>query len=230
MSGHNHHSSGPHEHGALEHHHTVWGEFLCHFPNAIFSVAFSMICLSLLTLMPNTADYIKATYRLFHNFHFLHILFAATGTMLTFRRYSKNLVLGVIVGFAVPALFCTVSDAFLPYLGGQMVGLKMHFHWCFLSHLDTVFPFLAIGVLNGLVMSSHASNLQLFYSLAFHFFHIFISSMASILYLVSFGFHNWWSHMGFVFVFLIAAVLLPCTLSDIVVPMLFARIKKSDHH
>jgi len=66
----------------------------------------------------------------------------------------------------------------------------------------------------------------LFYSVGFHFFHIFISSMASVLYLVSFGFHNWWNQMGFVFLFMIFAVLIPCTLADIVTPMLFAKAKK----
>jgi hypothetical protein len=155
-------------------------------------------------------------------------LFAATGTVLTFRRFSDNMALGITVGLLVPAIFCTVSDAFLPCLGGKLVGLDMHFHWCFLSHLDTVLPFLGAGVVNGWIMSSHhPKNLHLLYSLGFHFFHIFISSMASILYLVSFGFADWGYHMGFVFLFLIFAVLVPCTLSDIVVPMIFARLKKA---
>ncbi len=233
MSQHNHdhdHSHSPsHDKGALEHHHTVIGELLCHLPYAIFSVAFSMICLSLLSFITASDGSAAANYyRLFHNFHFLHLLFAATGAILTFRRFSDNAFLGAIVGLAVPVFFCTFSDAFLPYLGGRMVNLNMHFHWCFLSHLDTVLPFLGVGMINGWVMSSHASNLQLFYSLGFHFLHIFISSMASILYLVSFGFNNWWAHMGFVFLFLIGAVLIPCTLSDIVVPMLFARAGKKN--
>ena len=211
----------------LEHHTTVFGEILCHLPYAIFSVAFAMICLSLLSCIPSATGQNNLFYRLFHNFHYLHLLFAATGTMLTFRRFSHNVFLGIIVGFLVPTLFCTVSDAFLPYLGGKIVHLNMHFHWCFLKHLDTVFPFLAVGVLNGWVMSSHPTNLHLFYSLGFHFLHIFISSMASMLYLVSFGFSQWWAQMGFVFLFLIGAVLIPCTLSDIVVPMIFANFKKT---
>ena len=224
------HQSGPHEHGALEHHSTVVGEILCHLPYAIFSVALSMICMSLLSFMTTNAHYEDACHRLFHNFHYLHLLFAATGTMLTFRRYSKNVVLGIAVGFVVPALFCTFSDAVLPYLGGTMVGLDMQLHWCFLSHLDTVLPFLIVGMINGWAMSKHAQSLHMFYSISFHFAHIFISSMASLLYLVSFGFSDWWTCMGFVFIFKIIAVLIPCTLSDIVVPMLFARSKHGSQH
>jgi hypothetical protein len=227
MDQHNHHDHlHDDEKGVLEHHHTITSEILCHLPYAIFSVAFSMIVLSFLTSSGTGAGTASFAYRLFHNFHYLHLLFAATGAVLTFRRYSKNVVLGIAVGFAVPALFCTFSDAFLPYLGGKFVDLDMHFHWCFISHLDTVLPFLVVGMINGWVMSSHPSNRQLFYSLGFHFLHIFISSMASILYLVSFGFYDWWEKMGFVFTFLILAVLIPCTLSDIVVPVLFARLKK----
>jgi len=221
----NHHISAPTK-DVLEHHHTVVGEILCHFPYAIFSVAFAMICLSLLSFISFGSQAADMSYRLFHSFHYLHLLFAATGAMLTFRRFSSNIWLGIAVGLAVPAFFCTISDAFLPFLGGKIVNLDMHFHWCFLSHLDTVLPFLIIGMVNGWVMSSHAKNLHLFYSLGFHFLHIFISSMASILYLVSFGFYEWYARMGFVFLFLIFAVLVPCTLSDIVVPMLFARTKK----
>jgi hypothetical protein len=224
-----HYHSHASEHNTLEHHHTVWEEILCHFPYAIFSVAISMIILSFLSAGSSFgADQVSISYRLFHSFHFLHLLFAATGTVLTFRRFSQNMGLGMLVGFFVPAFFCTISDAFLPCLGGRLVNLDMHFHWCFLSHLDTVLPFLIVGMINGWILSRHQPhNLKLFYSIGFHFFHIFISSMASILYLVSFGFAEWASRMGFVFLFLIFAVLVPCTLSDIVVPMFFARFKKA---
>jgi len=217
------HEHGESEKGHLEHHHTVLEEIICHFPYAIFSVAMGMILLSMLTFVSCEQEQAAMSYRLFHNFHFLHILFAATGTMLTFRRFSANVWLGIIVSLTVPTFFCTISDAFLPYLGGKMMGLDMHFHWCFLSHLDTVLPFLIAGILNGWAMSSHKNNIRMFYSFGFHFFHIFVSSMAAILYLVSFGFYGWWEQMGIVFLYLIIAVLIPCTLSDIVVPMMFAR-------
>ncbi len=210
----------------LEHHHTVWDEIVCHLPIAIFSVAFGMLMLSIISYFDPTGSNSKGAHRLFHNFHFLHLLFAATGTVLTFRKYSKKLILGLIIGFIVPIIFCTLSDAALPYISGKILGVNMHFHWCFLSHIKTVIPFLFIGILNGWFMSGHSINRQLFYSQGFHFLHIFISSMASILYLIAFGFAKWWKEMGLVFSFLILAVLIPCTLSDIIVPMLFAKKMK----
>ncbi|MFH1254643.1 MAG: hypothetical protein V1646_04405 [bacterium] len=206
----------------LVHHLSLKDEILCHFPYAIFSVALAMVVTSFISY-PKAESVAEIAYRLFHNFHFLHLLFAASGTILMFRRYSNNFFASLIVGFTVPAVFCTVSDAFLPYLGGKMLGLDMHLHWCFLSHIDTVLPFLIGGVVNGWVMSAHSHSKQMFYSLTFHFAHIFVSSMAGLLYLISFGFNDWWEKMGFVFLYLVFAVLIPCIMSDVVVPVFFAR-------
>lgn len=214
-----------HKHGqqenVLENHSTIWQEIQCHLPYAIFSVALAIMVLSFMSYSSNG----RAEYRLFHSFHFLHILFAATGTVLMFRKYSKNIKAGIFAGFFIPTIFCTISDTMLPFLGGKLLNLKMSFHWCFLSHFDTVLTFLVLGVINGWVMSNHEASRQLFYSIGFHFFHIFISSMASILYLVSFGLSHWWSKMGFVFGYIILVVLIPCTLADIVIPIVFARQK-----
>jgi hypothetical protein len=209
----------------LEHHETIWEEILCHFPYAIFSVALSLIFLSLLTYSDVTVGHVK---RLFHSFHYLHLLFAGTGVVLSFSKYSKSLLGMLCMGFIVPTIFCTVSDSVMPYLGGMYLGIPMHFHWCFISHLSVVLPILSVGVLNGLVMGSHESRRKIYYSTTFHFLHILVSALASILYLVGYGFSRWDEHFGFVFLFLIGAVLIPCTLSDIVVPMLFARRNKNN--
>jgi hypothetical protein len=226
MHKHDHHQEK--DHSLLEHHHTIWDELICHLPIAIFSVAFGMIILSMLTFLNNTQSNGDGAHLLFHNFHFLHLLFAATGTVLTFRRYSKKILIGIVIGFLVPTIFCTLSDAVLPYFAGKLLGVDMHFHWCFLKHFKIVLPFVLIGMINGWFMSGHSINKQLFYSRGFHFLHIFVSSMASLLYLVSFGFYNWWKDMGTIFIFLILAVLIPCTLSDIIIPILFAKIKKDE--
>ena len=172
----------------LENHGTIQEEFLCHFPYAILSVALSIIALSLLSY---SGIKIKESRQLFHSFHFLHILFAGTGAVLAFRKFSKNKLAALIVGLSVPTIFCTLSDSFLPFLGGWYLGLDMHFHWCFLKHLDIVVPFLVVGVINGFIVGSHKASMRLYYSASSHFLHIFVSSLASILYLVSYGFAHW---------------------------------------
>jgi hypothetical protein len=208
------------------HQHTLVGELICHLPYAIFSVAFGLTILSFLTyfsfaepreLICNKADI------LFHSFHFMHIVFAATGTLLTFFRYSRNVVKGIILGIFGPAIFCTLSDSILPYIGGKLLGMHMHFHLCFATELSNVLPFLFVGILNGFVMSRHHSNRQWLYTITSHATHIVISSLASIFFLVSHGCTDWYRIIGAIFVFLIIAVVVPCTLSDVVIPIVVAR-------
>jgi len=206
-------------------HHSLRSEIACHFPYAVFSVSISMIILGLLTSIPISN---LTAHKLFHNFHFLHIVFSATGVILTFTRYSVSIFGGLLAGILIPAVFCTMSDSLLPYLGGTYLGIDMKFHWCFISHLDVVLPFLVIGIINGYVLSRHFGTLKIFYSKGSHFLHIFISAMASILYLVSYGFSDWGKYISFVFVYLIFAVLIPCTIADLVLPAMFAKKMKKN--
>lgn len=225
-NGHAHHNHDDHGHD----HSSLVGELMCHFPYAVFSVAFGLIVVSFLDYISVVSGLsgisIRGANVLFHSFHFMHLAFAATGTLITFYRFSKNNALAFIVGLITPTFFCIMSDAVLPYLGGRLLGVDMSFHLCFYSELPNVLPFLAIGMLNGYVMSRHQESLQSFYSQSSHFIHILVSSLASTLYLVSHGFTNWYHSIGVVFLFLVVAVVVPCTLSDVVVPMAFARIRK----
>ncbi len=209
--------------------HTLMGELLCHLPYAIYSVAFGLAVLSFVTYfsLTDSAQIIcKKSDVLFHSFHFMHIIFAATGTLITFFRFSSNMFRALIVGSLSPIIFCTLSDSFIPYIGGRMLGVDMHFHWCFISELPNVLPFLIVGMINGYIMSRHHGERQWLYGITSHATHILVSSLASIFYLVSHGCVNWYQMIGPVFIFLIFAVVVPCTLSDVVVPMFFARAGK----
>jgi hypothetical protein len=210
------------------HEHTVHNELVCHLPYAIFSVAFGLALLSFFSLnfLTDAEQGRKSAKLLFHSFHFMHIVFAATGALITYFRFSKNFVRALLLGIFSPAIFCTLSDVVLPYLGGRMLGMPMKFHLCFVTELSNVLPFLIIGILNGFVMSQHHAGKQGFYSVFSHAVHILISSLASIFYLVSHGFLHWYLYIGSVFVFLVFAVVIPCTLSDVVVPMIFAKKSK----
>jgi hypothetical protein len=107
----------------------------------------------------------------------------------------------------------------------------MHFHICFYSELSNVLPFLFVGIITGFVLSANHSSKQGGYSLTSHTVHIFVSALASAFYLVGHGFTNWYAHIGMVFLSLIIAVVVPCTLSDVVVPIMFARAdKKNEKH
>lgn len=225
----NPHNHETHHHD--QHGHSLMEEIVCHLPYAIFSVAFGIAILSFLvyfSFMAGATDYVvcRGSSVLFHSFHFMHIVFASTGTLITYFRFSKHIVKGFLVGAASSMFFCTLSDAILPYIGGRLMGVPMHLHLCFVTELHNILPFLIVGLLNGFLMSRHPSSRQGTFSIFSHFVHILISSFASIFYLISQGCTDWYTNIGIVFLFLVGAVVVPCTLSDVVVPMAFARADK----
>jgi len=208
----------------------LFGELVHHFPFGLFSVSLSLIVLGFLKYLSSGISDSRLLTRnadlLFHSFHYMHIVFAGTGSLVCFFRFSKNILLGLLVGAFSTMFFCTFSDAILPFLAGQLLGVQMEFHLCFLFHLTNVLPFLAIGLLNGLVLGRFYPSKGAFYSVFSHFFHILISSFASTFYIVSHGLANWQGVIGLLFFFLIISVVIPCTMSDIVVPMMAARMSK----
>ncbi len=211
--------------------HVVYTELLAHLPFAAFSVACGFVVLSILYFIGLTIHeplvMRKGYHVMFHSFHYLHIVYAVMGTMVAFSRFSPKLLKGIAVSLISPAIFCTLSDVILPAIAGRLLGVGMHVHICFLSWHDlmNVIPLMLIGLVTGLAMRhSHASSLGLF-SLKSHFVHILISSLASLFYVVSHGFDEWHGFMGLLFFLLVIAVVVPCTVSDIVVPLYFARDK-----
>lgn len=178
-----------HLHEKHHHHeHTFKEELLHHLPYAIFSVALGMIVLSLvdyssgLQSIGHEAREIACNgyHLLFHSFHFLHVLFAATGTIITFSRFSRSIVKALVIGVISPVIFCMLSDVFLPYLAGRILGVDMELHICFHRELTNVLPFLGVGITNGLILRSHHSALLPIFSLGSHVAHILISSLAAL--------------------------------------------------
>ena len=220
-----------------DHEHTIMGELLCHFPYAVFSVALGLALLSLISVVSLTnADpkiEKKTAHVLFHSFHFMHIVFAAVGTILTYMRFSKSksMFKAFCVGLICPTVFCMLSDAVLPYIAGTLLGVQMSFHVCFYSELANVLPFLFVGIITGLIMSRDQQAERSLHTITSHVAHIFVSSLASTFYLVAHGFSNWYDSIGMVFLSMIVAVVIPCTMSDVAVPMIIARAdKKNEKH
>lgn len=214
----------------LQHEHSIYSEIICHFPYAVFSVAFSLIVLNMMDFMANqnSKDLSDVWFTMFHSFHFLHITFASVGALLTYLKVSKgkHVMRGLVITGITSTIFCMLSDIIFPYLGGLLLGVDMQFHICFIHELHNILPFLIIGLLTGLALSKHEENSLGIFSVWSHFTHIFVSSLASSFYMVSNGFTDWTSQIGYVFFVLIIAVVVPCTLSDIAAPISLARVGK----
>lgn len=207
----------------------IWHEFMCHIPYTVVSLAIGFALASILHFIhaaiatQSGHEVATAGYgMLFHVFHYLHIVFAVMGTTVTFFRYSRNVLRGVLVSLFVPAFFCILSDSVLPSIGGAILGVDIHLHICFLHMHDAInmLTFIIAGFAVGVAVLQHTPSLQIL-SHGSHFFHIFCSALASLFYIVSHGFTDWSHHMGLVFIALFFAVIVPCTLSDVVVPLYF---------
>jgi len=222
--------SGTHGHSHKEHEVSILQELACHLPYGTFSVAFGFIFLSVIHFMSlgfsmDRAMVCHGYHILFHSFHYLHLIFAIAGTFVAFSRFSKNLFHGLLISIVSPSIFCTLSDIALPALAGQILGVHMHMHICFFSLPDlmNVIPFMLIGLITGYAISRHHTAALEFVSLTSHFVHILISSLAATFYTVSYGFESWPSVMGLLFLLLVIAVVIPCTISDVIVPLYFSR-------
>ena len=123
-------------------------------------------------------------------------------------------------------------DLIWNFLVSQLTStLNQNLHICFVSELQNIIPFLFIGILNGLAIAKVYDKHKEKASLNLHFFHTFISAMASIFYAVGNGLVDFYQHLGVFFLLMLIAVVLPCTLSDVVAPLYFARVldEKSCH-
>jgi hypothetical protein len=207
-----------------EHNHTITEEFLCHMPYTGVSLAFGFLLLSLLQFVAGDNVPPEKYHILFHVFHYLHVVFAVMGTTLAYFRHARNVFVGIILSLCVPITFCVLSDSILPSLAGTLLGIPMHIHICFMHMHDAInlIILMFMGLIMGYALTRVRQSLSIF-SFGSHFIHIFLSSLASLFYTLGHGFTDWYDNVGILFGVLFVCVVVPCTLSDVVVPMYVAR-------
>lgn len=220
-----------------DHHHdahetSLIAELTCHLPFAAFSVALCFVAIALLqffvTAGGSQVSGLKHAYKaLFHVLHYLHIMFAVAGTLVSYSRFSGRLSGGFGLALISPAFFCTLSDVALPSLASKILGVSIKMHVCFFHWHDFVnlVPFMIMGLVSGIALARHHELSRGFFTLGYHFFHIMLSALASLVYVVSYGFTDWSHSVGLLYFLLVLAVVVPCTISDLVVPFYFARYK-----
>ncbi|MFC1854618.1 hypothetical protein ACFLY6_02005 [Candidatus Dependentiae bacterium] len=206
-------------------------EILYHIPYGITAVFVSMIFIWLFSCKFSFSTCCLAKGHshindsLFCMLHYAHIFFAGITSVLSFRRHYGNILGAVMVGLTVPPIFCTLSDVIFPYIGGLVMGVKMQLHLCALKNFWHFLPMIFLGVGVGLILSTRKINggISLIrFACGSHFLHELVSASASLVYLASFGCINWWASPLSVFVLLTISVIVPCTLSDVVVPIFCA--------
>lgn len=194
-------------------------ELAYHLPYSIFGITTGLVVMGVLSffaiLMRAEGLLPEASAELFHVFHPAHVLISAVATTAMFFKHEKRIMKAMIVGLVGSVAICGISDIFLPFIGGAILGADMSMHICIIENPGLIFPFAIVGVVAGLLVTrSFERSTQ--YS---HSAHVFVSSVASILYLLSFGLTDWIHSIGAVFLITIIAVMIPCCASDIVFPL-----------
>jgi len=151
---------------------------------------------------------------LFETFFISHLFFAALTPASLLSKYRRAVWLGILVAIITSSVTCTLSDIIFPYLGGLILGYDMHFHVCIVEEPLISWIFIISGAMLGYMLSRSVRRLSRYT----HGFHIFLSSTAAGLYLVTYGV-SFLSEKAFLFIpILLVSVLIPCVLNDIGVP------------
>jgi len=209
-------------HGDVKH---IFEELREHLPYSIFSVTAGMAILGLFTFAANMlgqTDISSPARDLFHIFHPIHVLLSAAATTTMFWRHEKIFIKALLIGSVGSVFICGISDIFIPYFAGLLLGVNMDLHICVFSHTGFLLPFVLTGIFAGFIISDKSSK-STFFS---HAAHVLVSSMASILYLIGFGLSEWIHVAGLVLIYMILAVIIPCCSSDIIFPLLLAKKRK----
>ena len=196
-------------------------ELAHHLPYTIVSSLIAMVAVWYFSLVQTQqhlgADWTSEVQWSFHVLHPLHVCISAITTTAVFWRAERRLLKAVLFGVFGSVIPCGLSDYFVPFIGGKVLGQAMRLHICLIEHPMLILPFLCLGVIGGLLFEQPLSGGSVFS----HGAHVFVSSLAALLYLVSFGFTGWLTDLYLIFPVLlvvVAAVWIPCCVSDIVIP------------
>ncbi|MEK7448398.1 MAG: hypothetical protein AAB019_02830 [Planctomycetota bacterium] len=190
-------------------------ELVVHLPYSVFSVLISFIILLVITFL-NQIEHLKDA---FHVFHPVHLLLSTTATTAMFWRFDKGLIKAIFIGSIGSVGICSFSDILVPYFGGLVFVKDMQLHLCFIEDPFIIWPFVAVGIVTGLLAGEYLKHSTIFS----HSAHVLISTFTSVIYMATFGLGDWIPYLGWIFVVTIIAVMLPCCISDIIFPLLFIR-------
>ncbi len=189
--------------------------------------AITGIVIMVIIVMVNVPQHISQGA--FTIFHPLHVLLSALVTTAMFTKYTdRKLWVAILIGYSGSVGIATLSDSIIPYLGGVLLDAEMEFHVGFIEEWWLVNPLALIGITVGYLRPTTKFP---------HFGHVLLSTWASLFYFTAFGTAQWIPLLPLIFLFLFLAVWVPCCISDIVFPLLFAssiahpeRIIYNRHH
>jgi len=149
---------------------------------------------------------------LFKATHFAHLFASAVVSTAIFYKYKDNFIMALLIGVTGALVIGSLSDIIVPYLGARLFLFDTQFDLPLIEQPIIVLLILLSGGLVGI--STKITKIP-------HFIHIFLSVFASLFYLLLFSSSLTPLFFLSAFISIFIAVLIPCCLSDIVLPPLF---------
>lgn len=194
-------------------------ELASHVPFTAFGAATGIIIMVVIVFSNASTEFSNA---LFYTLHPLHVVFSALATTAMYRLHGKGkLWVIILIGYTGSIGIATLSDAIIPYLGGNLLNIPMEFELPFIEKWWLINPLALIGIAIG--YWKHATKVP-------HYGHVLLSTWASLFYFTAFGMAQWIPLLPLIFLFLFLAVWLPVCISDIVYPLMFVGGKHGHIH
>lgn len=222
---------GEHDHNncGCFHGHSLLDELICHIPKALIALCIAFLFIVFFdTFISNIPGIItKSIYHnLFHICHYMHILCAAAVGILSFINISaRSYILGAAFSFLTSILFCTLSDIIMPTVIGMFMGYNIDMHLCLLdlNDLMNVFIFSIAGIICGICILKNDKRLISKNINFMHLGHIFTGCLAAFSYILAQTSILWIINAGFILLTIFFAIVIPCTISDVIIPMIFYK-------
>jgi len=190
----------------------IANELKRHAPFTSFGAITGIILMTIIVLANVPPETSRTFFYILHPFH---VVLSALVTTAIYKQHSKGKVWAVIlIGYVGSIGIATLSDAVIPYLGGVLLNLEIEFHLGFIEKWWLVNPMALLGITIGYWKPTTKFP---------HAGHVLLSTWASLFYFTAFGTANWIPLLPFIFLFLFLAVWVPCCMSDIIFPLLFAK-------
>jgi hypothetical protein len=211
-----------------KHENSILKEFWCHFPTAIISLCFSLLCaiifISIFKAIKD--DSYDICFSIFHVFHYNHILLAVmTGFFSFLKFFNKNYIISFLISMFNSILFCSLSDIVIPSLGSFFIGTPIKMHLCIFNIDDTI-NLLIFGLFGSIgayaLHKSEKESSEKFLNWV-HIAHVWISSFSATFYIFSFVNISDHLEIGSFFILLTISVVFPCILSDTIIPIAISK-------
>jgi len=184
-----------------------------------FTAAATLVAVIITAFLLIKQNLIVHAVSLFYIFHPLHIFFSAIVSTAIFYKYRKNIFLALGTGVIISVLIGSISDVILPYIGMSLFNLPISFDLPAIESPLLILSVAIFGSITGVIARKTKFP---------HFIHVLVSVFASLLYIFAYSTNFSLFTIFLIFIITVISVVIPCCLSDIVLP-LFLEKKITKH-